>query len=457
MKNFGSTPWIKTIAQDDVYWSSVSLSSSGQYQTAVMNQNNGYIATSSNYGKTWNSGPNYPYVTSVSVSSSGQYQTICLSNSGSGGIYISSNYGQNWTKTSALILNWTSVSISSSGQYQTGVVYGGGIYISYNYGVTWTITSAPSNVNWTSVSLSSSGQYQTGVVYGGGIYISYNYGVTWTITSAPSNVNWNSVSLSSSGQYQSATVNNGQIYVSTNFGNNWTAKDTNRAWRSISLSSSGQYQTSVVWSIGIYSSSDYGNNWYQTSSLTYDWLSVSLSSSGQYQSAVIYSLTSATGGIYTSNILNTFGGIGSTGTSAGNTLTYNTTSGQISYNTSKSFVIDHPINHNKYLVHACLEGPEAGVYYRGKGTIENNDYVKVILPDYVSTLASDFTIQLTPIYDGNRNKSAYFASEVVNNSFDVYGDNGDFYWTVHAKRNDIVVEPNKDNVILKGHGPYLWI
>jgi len=267
MKQFGSTLWTKTTAQNNVEWSSVSISSSGQYQTAVMNQSNGYIATSSNYGQTWISGPSYPYISSVSLSSSGQYQTFVIKYLSNGGIYISS----------------------------LPTTFGGIVNLNY-------------------------------------------IGVTGY---------------------------NGSFYV----------KPIN--------SSNG------------------------TSSLVYN------SSTGE--------------------------------------VTYNSSTG------SKTFVIDHPVNSEKYLVHACLEGPEAGVYYRGKGIIENNDYVKVILPDYVSALASDFTIQLTPIYDGNRNKSQYFASEVLNNSFNVYGDNGEFYWTVYAKRNDIVVEPNKDDVILKGYGPYLWI
>ena len=144
------------------------------------------------------------------------------------------------------------------------------------------------------------------------------------------------------------------------------------------------------------------------------------------------------------------------GASQSNTLTYNTGTGEIFYNTSKTFVIDHPIEKNKYLVHACMEGPEAGVYYRGKGKIINNDHVKIALPEYVSTLAYDFTIQITPIYDGNKQKSQYFATEVINNSFDVYGDNGEFYWTVYGKRNSIIVEPNKSDIEVKGNGPYKW-
>jgi hypothetical protein len=121
----------------------------------------------------------------------------------------------------------------------------------------------------------------------------------------------------------------------------------------------------------------------------------------------------------------------------------------------KTFVIDHPVNDDKYLVHACLEGPEAGVYYRGKGKIVNNQSTTIVLPDYVSALAYDFTIQITPIYDGVI--KVYNADEIVNNQFNVYGENGGFYWLVHGTRNEVNVEPNKKDVNVNGSGPYLWL
>jgi hypothetical protein len=122
----------------------------------------------------------------------------------------------------------------------------------------------------------------------------------------------------------------------------------------------------------------------------------------------------------------------------------------------KTFVIDHPIKQNKYLVHACLEGPETGVYYRGKGTITNNVSVDIFLSDYVESFAYEFTIQLTPIYKGKNKNYVLSCSEVEGNKFTVYGENGDFYWIVQGKRGDIAVEPNKDSVILRGDGPYKW-
>ena len=123
----------------------------------------------------------------------------------------------------------------------------------------------------------------------------------------------------------------------------------------------------------------------------------------------------------------------------------------------KSFIIDHPINENKYLVHTCLEGPEVGVYYRGEGKIENNSSVTITLPEYLDKFASNFTVQITPIYNGKTVNCQYSASRVANNQFTVYGENGEFYWMVHATRGEIVVEPDKKDVKINGSGPYLWL
>jgi hypothetical protein len=147
-------------------------------------------------------------------------------------------------------------------------------------------------------------------------------------------------------------------------------------------------------------------------------------------------------------------------------LYYDTTIGSASglqistgsaWSSVKSFVIDHPKDQEKLLVHGCLEGPEAGVYYRGKGVITNNESVAIELPDYVDKLATNLTVQLTPIYDGDIYKPQYFATEVSANKFLVHGVNGAFYWTVYGQRLSFIVEPNKNEVEIKGDGPYKWL
>jgi hypothetical protein len=121
--------------------------------------------------------------------------------------------------------------------------------------------------------------------------------------------------------------------------------------------------------------------------------------------------------------------------------------------TSKTFIIQHPQYEDKYLVHACLEGPEAGVFYRGRGIITNNKNITINLPSYVDKIATDFTINITSIDNNN----IYKSTDVYNNSFDVYGLNGSFDWIVYGKRLDLEVEPSKKEYILYGDGPYSWV
>lgn len=135
-------------------------------------------------------------------------------------------------------------------------------------------------------------------------------------------------------------------------------------------------------------------------------------------------------------------------------LQYNLNTKEITYNTAKTFVIDHPTISAKYLVHACLEGPESGVYYRGTSVIEYTEKT-IVLPDYVCSFSTDFTVIVTPIYNG---KMRFLnCSRVVNNSFTVYGEPGEFDWHVFGKRGDINVEPDKNIVQVKGDGPYKYI
>ena len=138
-----------------------------------------------------------------------------------------------------------------------------------------------------------------------------------------------------------------------------------------------------------------------------------------------------------------------------NTVIYDTATNTPYVSASKTFVIDHPKDKDKYLVHACLEGPEAGVYYRGKGEITDNNSVIIELPYYVETLASEFTVNITPIFNGKIN--TLNSSEVIDNKFTVYGDNCKFFWVVYGKRLDINVEVNKSETVVKGDGPYLYI
>jgi hypothetical protein len=158
---------------------------------------------------------------------------------------------------------------------------------------------------------------------------------------------------------------------------------------------------------------------------------------------------------------------------------YDTITSEIMYSTilSKTFVIDHPIKKDNYLVHACLEGPESGVYYRGTSCIPpTKHFIKITLPDYVAELMTEYTVYVSPIIDDafidkindNVNIPILAASRVKKGKFKVFkqGSQNDdktnciscyFDYIVFAKRLSIEIEPKKAEVVVKGDGPYTWL
>lgn len=106
----------------------------------------------------------------------------------------------------------------------------------------------------------------------------------------------------------------------------------------------------------------------------------------------------------------------------------------------KDFVIDHPSDpENKLLIHAVLEGPEHGVFYRGRGRLHDGMAV-VELPDYFDDLMiedCDPTVQITPILRSSvkANVPIIGCSDVKDGKFQVFGnDDMEFFWTVFGAR-----------------------
>jgi hypothetical protein len=97
---------------------------------------------------------------------------------------------------------------------------------------------------------------------------------------------------------------------------------------------------------------------------------------------------------------------------------------------TKNFRIQHPTLDGYYLIHSSLEGPERGIYYRGKLKTNNIIY----LPDYWNELTdeTDITVQLTPI----GNACQHFVKSVSKREIEVGCDCGKphCYYIVHAQR-----------------------
>ena len=87
--------------------------------------------------------------------------------------------------------------------------------------------------------------------------------------------------------------------------------------------------------------------------------------------------------------------LGSFTTSGAITASGKVTCGSLESGLPKSFDIKHPSKEGWRLRYACIEGPEAGVYYRGR--LKNQKIIK--LPYYWKDLVSvdSITVQLQPI------------------------------------------------------------
>ena len=123
-------------------------------------------------------------------------------------------------------------------------------------------------------------------------------------------------------------------------------------------------------------------------------------------------------------------------TSGGPSITVGTSSIAFSHkitSTSKSFLIDHPTKKGKKLQHGSLEGPENGVYVRGK--CESN---VIELPDYWTGLVDEdtITVQITPVGGWQQ----IYVEKIEDNKVYVGNPESDsfkFFYNVYGERKDI--------------------
>ena len=100
--------------------------------------------------------------------------------------------------------------------------------------------------------------------------------------------------------------------------------------------------------------------------------------------------------------------------------------------TTKSFVIPHPTKPGMNLRYGSLEGPENGVYVRGR--LRAGEKI-IQLPDYWEGLVDQdtYTVNLTPVGKHQELYVEYIASDYII----VGGENIDCFYTVFAERNDV--------------------
>jgi len=130
---------------------------------------------------------------------------------------------------------------------------------------------------------------------------------------------------------------------------------------------------------------------------------------------------------------------------------------------TKDFVIPHPNDKQRYLVHSVLEGPENGVRYRGTVTLKNGK-AQISLPDYVSefTDPETATLHLHADNTGESLRVIYTKNKWLDKGrIRIESENPSsdetVSWTVQLTRTDIPplqITPPKNLVHVDSIGPY---
>lgn len=103
--------------------------------------------------------------------------------------------------------------------------------------------------------------------------------------------------------------------------------------------------------------------------------------------------------------------------------------------TTKRFLIDHPTKPGFKLQHGNLEGPEHGVYLRGKSKTK-----KVKLPEYWSGLVDQdsVTVTLTPIGKAQN----LYVKKITSDFIEIAGGHRiEFFYLIQGTRKDVAPLP----------------
>ncbi len=176
----------------------------------------------------------------------------------SNGVYISTNNGTNWTKTSNELNNRQVYSLAINGNnFYAGTSTG--VYLSTNNGTNWTQTSLNSQ---SVTALTANGSYIFAGTQNNGVYLSTNNGSSWTQTSLNDQTIF-TLTLAYNGLVIYAGAYSG-LYISTNNGTNWyqMAEISNQDAYSIAINGNNMFVGAYY---GVYKSTDGGSNWSLTS------------------------------------------------------------------------------------------------------------------------------------------------------------------------------------------------
>ncbi len=260
-------------------YSAVASSADGRTLVAAA-ATNGALYVSQDYGTNWTVRDTNRSWAELVCSADGSVMAATVFN---GAIYLSSNYGSNWAATASGTNGWVGLALSADGTILAAVA-SGALYTSVNRGANWLARTNTGPLNWSSVAMSMDGTNLVASVNPGQIYLSSDGGGTWR-TQAFS-AKWSAVASSASGTNLIAAVNPGLLYTSTNAGASWTARATTNNWNSVATSADGKHLAATVLGGKLYTSDDAGATW-AARDQTRDWDDIASSGDGTRLVAVV--------------------------------------------------------------------------------------------------------------------------------------------------------------------------
>ncbi|MDD5165675.1 MAG: hypothetical protein PHG25_04060 [Candidatus Pacebacteria bacterium] len=272
----------------DSGWYSISVSPDANHLIAGAYQpdsNSTPLYVSHDGGLTWtgvsNTIPQYHSFVSVTLSADG-IKMVAVDRAywyGNNYIWFSTDSGQTWapadgtnSTTDTRAKRWQKVLSSADGTKifaldgddTNGAT--GGIWLSTDFGHTWTKTSAPTGISWYYLTMTSDAQYLAAGNYTDAqIWTSDDYGVTWVPHADPNgDGNIDGLVYSADGSNLVTTGCYGLIYTSSDRGNTWVPRtsDPDACYGYITSSADGRVLATIDWNINqMWVSQDYGVSW----------------------------------------------------------------------------------------------------------------------------------------------------------------------------------------------------
>lgn len=178
------------------------------------------------------------------------------------GLFISSDYGDNWIQQNEGITTTFLTSIALVGdKLLLGASDTNGVFRSTDYGYHW-VRSVDSLTERSIATFAVDGDIVYVLTESSSIYKSTDYGVTWLEVNT-SDISQIITTISASNGQLLAGTNTGDLYLSTDDGNNWMNINNRQIYSAI---------TSLLWdgdnifcgtTSGIYFSSNKGSNWFE--------------------------------------------------------------------------------------------------------------------------------------------------------------------------------------------------